>query len=201
MLSKSALAVRLSKLKGFLQPELASEQYATDSETAADVLWLAFMNGDVRGRVVADFGCGTGILGIGCLLLGARRVCFVDSDPAALEIAKSNLTGLDSGKYELMESAIADVELKADAVIQNPPFGTKRRHADKEFLLKAFETAGIVYSLHKASTIEFVKKLAESNGFQATHVLRYGMPIKRTQEFHRRRIHRIDVACLRLARL
>ena len=62
MLSKSTLAVRLSKLKGFLQPKLASEQYATDSETAADLLWLAFMNGDVKDKVIADFGCGTGIL-------------------------------------------------------------------------------------------------------------------------------------------
>ena len=201
MLSKSALAIRLSKLKGFLQPDLVSEQYATDSETAASVLWLAFMNGDVKDKVIADFGCGTGILGIGCLLLGARKVCFVDNDPAALEIAKANLSGLNSGKYDLMESPISGVDLKADTIIQNPPFGTKRRHADREFLLKAFESADVVYSLHKASTIEFVRKLALSNGFQATHILRHSLPLKRQHEFHRRRIHRIEVACLRLARL
>ena len=200
MLSKSTLAVRLSKLKGFLQPKLASEQYATDSETAADLLWLAFMNGDVKNKVIADFGCGTGILGVGCLLLDAKKVYFIDNDPSALETAKANLSSL-KGKYELIESAIAGVGLKTDVVIQNPPFGTKRRHADKEFLLKAFETAGVVYSIHKASTVEFVSRLALSNGFQATHVLRRDLPLKRQHGFHRRRIHRIEVACIRMVRL
>ena len=201
MLSKSALAVRLSKLKGFLQPKLASEQYATDSETAADILWLAFMNGDVKDKVIADFGCGTGILGVGCLLLGAKKVRFVDSDASALETARSNLSSMDSEKYELIESPIARVGLKADVVIQNPPFGTKQRHADKEFVLKAFETAGVVYSVHKATAVEFVSKLALSNGFKATHVLRCNLPIKHQHEFHRRRIHRIEVACIRMAGL
>ena len=201
MQSKSGLAVKLSRLKGFDEPNIASEQYSTDSEVAAELLWMAFMNGDVKDRVITDFGCGAGILGIGCLLLDARKVYFVDSDRAALEIAESNLNALGLKKYELIKSPVSDVSLKSDVVIQNPPFGTKRKHADREFLLKAFQTAIVVYSIHKASTEKFIRKLAESNKFQTTNALRRGLPLKRTHGFHRKRIHRIDVALFRFAGL
>ena len=91
MLSKSELAIVLSKMKVFDEPELLKEQYATDSEVAAELLWSAYMNGDVKDRIVADFGCGTGILGIGCLLLEAKKVFFVDSDSKAIDVLKENL--------------------------------------------------------------------------------------------------------------
>ena len=141
MLTKSRLAIVLSKLKGFSAPELLSEQYPTDSETAADILWLAYMNSDVKDKVIADFGCGTGILGIGCLLLGAKKVYFVDNDSDALAAAAANINGLKirSDKYEIINSDVNEIKLKADVVVQNPPFGTKQKHADKQFLLKAFE--------------------------------------------------------------
>ena len=84
MMSKSELAIRLSKLKGFGSPSVALEQYPTDSEMAAELLWSACMRGDVSGKAVADLGCGTGVLGIGCLLMGAEKVFFVDSDGEAL---------------------------------------------------------------------------------------------------------------------
>jgi len=42
-----------------------------------------------RGMTVLDLGCGTGVLGIGALLLGAK-VYFVESDGSALEIARNN---------------------------------------------------------------------------------------------------------------
>ena len=54
MLTKSGLAIKLSRLKAFSSPKLLSEQYPTDSEVAADVLWAAFMNGDIEGKIVAE---------------------------------------------------------------------------------------------------------------------------------------------------
>lgn len=198
MLTKSRLAIQLSKLQAFAEPKLHSEQYATDSEVAADILWMAFMQGDVKGKVIADLGCGTGILGIGCLLLGAKKVYFVDNDEESLATAAANLQDLKLKNYEIVNSDIKETKLKTDVVVQNPPFGTKRKHADREFLLKAFETAKVAHSIHKATTADFVLKFSKANNFTVTHLLRYNLPLKRTHSFHKKRIHRIEIACFRL---
>lgn len=198
MLTKSGLAIKLSRLKTFSSPKLLLEQYPTDSEIAAEVLWIAYMKGDVEGKIVADFGCGTGILGIGCLLLGAKRVYFVDSDGEALSAAAENLNSLRLKGFELIKSGISKISLDCDVVVQNPPFGTKRKHADRVFLLKAFSTACVIYSIHKASSTAFIEKLSRDNGFMITDVLRCRMPLKSSFSFHKRRLHRIDAACFRL---
>ncbi len=44
----------------------------------------------VAGRSVIDYGCGSGILGIAALKLGAARVCAVDIDPQALLATREN---------------------------------------------------------------------------------------------------------------
>lgn len=46
--SKAQLAVYLSKLKVFDAPKIKEEQYATDSEVAAGMLWNAYMNRDIE---------------------------------------------------------------------------------------------------------------------------------------------------------
>ncbi|MCH2158367.1 MAG: 50S ribosomal protein L11 methyltransferase [Oleiphilaceae bacterium] len=45
---------------------------------------------DLKGKTVIDYGCGSGILGIAALLLGASRVIAVDNDPQALIATKDN---------------------------------------------------------------------------------------------------------------
>ena len=45
---------------------------------------------DLAGKVVIDYGCGSGILGIAALGLGARRCLAVDVDPQALDAAREN---------------------------------------------------------------------------------------------------------------
>ncbi|HEY9121355.1 MAG TPA: 50S ribosomal protein L11 methyltransferase [Marinobacter sp.] len=54
-------------------------------------LCLEWLDGhDVASRQVIDYGCGSGILGLAALLLGADHVIGVDTDPQALEASREN---------------------------------------------------------------------------------------------------------------
>ena len=207
-LSKGSLAVFLAGLEGFERPRVMAEQYTTDSEIAAEVLWNISLMGDLpvySGKVSVDLGCGTGILGIGMLLLGTKKVLFVDSDEKALEIAKKNLEKAKS-EYSIGGGAVflcKDINSfseRADLVVQNPPFGTKVRHMDKMFLKKAFESSDLVYSFHKNETKEFVKKFSTENGFEVTNIFNFDMKLKATFAHHTRRIKVIKISCFRIAK-
>jgi putative methylase len=198
MLSKSSLAIKLSKLKAFDNPDLQLEQYPTDSEVAAELLWTAYMRGDISEQVIADLGAGTGILGIGALILGAKEVHFIEKDAGALKVLSENIIGYEAIVYEKDISAF---DKKVDVVIQNPPFGTKERHADSEFLKKAFTLAPVVYSLHMAVTKDHLFRLAEVNGFSAEIVGEYRFPLKKMHRFHTRKVHRVDVVGVRFSKL
>jgi len=60
-------------------------------------LTLAMMASHVKGKDVVDIGCGSGILTLAALLLGANSACGIDIDPEALAHAKGNavLNGLE----------------------------------------------------------------------------------------------------------
>ncbi|MBI2646848.1 methyltransferase [Candidatus Woesearchaeota archaeon] len=204
-LSKSRVAILLSSLKGFEEPKVVKEQYAIDSEICASMLWNAYLLEDIEGKVIVDLGCGTGLLGIGALLLGAKHVIFVDMDKNALEIAKYNTSKVKSERYKLgrVEFICKDIEeirLKADIVIQNPPFGTKVRHSDIHFLEKALQIAPLVYSFHKSETKDFLRQFFAKKNTKITHEWNFKLPLKCTFAFHRRQIHRINIICLRLER-
>ena len=199
--SKSKLAVALSRLKPFAAPDVRLEQYTTDSEVAAAMLWHAYMRGDIEGKRIADFGCGTGILGIGALLLGASKVFFVEKDASAVATLAENLSslGLEEG-YTIMPEDIAGFDDDVDVVIENPPFGTRDEHIDRFFLGKAFSVADTVYSFHKTSTKGFVEKFATDNGYKVYDRLDFRFPLKQTQSFHKKRLMRIEVSCFCLTK-
>ena len=204
-LSRAGLAIGLSALEGFYRPKVSVEQYITDSEAAASVLFDAYMKGDIENKSIADLGSGTGILGIGALLLGAKKVYFVENDNDAMEIARRNALKAESesliaGKAEFILGDIVEFDKRVDTVIMNPPFGTKREHSDREFLEKAFEISNVVYSFHKSETRKFVEAFARDKKFRITQVTDFSFPLKATMEFHRKRIERINVSCFRLVK-
>ena len=199
MVSKSSLAIELSKLKVFNQANVSLEQYPTDSEIAATILWQAKMNNDIEDKIIADLGAGTGILGIGALLLGADYVYFVEKDEKAIEILKENLNNLNiEDNFKIINSEIQEFNKKVDLVIQNPPFGTKEKHADKLFLEKAFEITSKIYSFHKTSTKVFIEKISKDHNFKIKEQINFKFPLKATQKFHKKRIENIDVSCFKL---
>ena len=200
--SKSGLAIVLSSFDGFNEPKVSQEQYLMDGEIGASILWNSLLFGDIGGKVIADLGCGTGILGIGAMLLGAKVVYFVDKDKNALVTAEKNISKVKSEGYRLglpnlRNEDIDSVALKADTVIQNPPFGTKVRHSDTLFLEKAFQIAPIVYSFHKSESKAFLEAFSAKHNARITHIWDFKFPLKAIFGFHRRKIHRIDVSCFR----
>ena len=200
--SKKELEVFLSKLKGFEIPSLQLEQYATPSSIAAEWVWMMAMKGEVSGRIVLDAACGPGILGIGLLLLGAKKVFFVDKDREVMRICMENYNRVKE-EYNVSEATfiISDISLfdeAVDIVVQNPPFGTKEEHVDKVFLEKAFRVAPIVYSMHKWSTARFVEAVARDYKFRITEVQRYDFPIKAVFSFHRKPVMEVLVGLWRM---
>ncbi len=199
--SKSTLAISISKLMTFENPKIMAEQYSTDSESAAEAAWFAFMKGDIAGKAVADLGCGTGLLGIAALLLGAEKTFFVDNDEDALEICRKNISSIGENAISravIVNEDISNFVQEADTVLQNPPFGTKTKHADRQFLIQAFLIAPVIYSFHKINTSDFVKKLAADNGFSVTNILPMQLQLKKTHNFHRSKLRRVEVGCFRI---
>lgn len=193
-MNKSQLAITLSKLKTFEKPVVKLEQYPTDPEVAAEILWFAFMGNDIKGKTIADLGCGTGLLGIGALLLGAKQVYFVDIDPSALNLTKQNLNSLKLKNAILTKSEIIEFSQKVDTVIQNPPFGIQTQYADRPFLEKAFKIANSIYSIHTPQSKKFIEQITPAN-FTIKNILNLKLPIKQTQKFHKKPIHQVDISC------
>jgi len=199
--SKKGLAVLLSSLKGFSEPKVRVEQYSTDPEIAAEVLWQAYMKGDIA-KVSVDLGCGPGMLGIGLLVLGAEKVYFVDFDQKSVDIARGNVGKMESEGYRGGEAIfrVSDVNTFNDQVylvVMNPPFGIKVRHMDKIFLKKAFEIGKVVYSFHKTESKKFLTSFAKDNNYAITDVFDFEFPLKATMPFHSKRIKKISVSCFR----
>ena len=200
--SQKDLELALSKLKNFEQPSFQLEQYATPSSIAAEWIWTMALKGEVAGKTILDAACGPGILGIGLLLMGARKIFFIDKDAGAMKICIDNYEKIKQ-EYEIgaAEFIIEDISLfdgEVDIVVQNPPFGTKDLHADKRFLEKAFSVAPIVYSMHKATTKKFVEAICRDHGFHITDYWEFQFPIKAAFKFHEKPVVKVDVGLWRM---
>lgn len=74
------------------------------------------------GTTLLDVGCGSGILGVCGLLLGADKAVGVDIDPLAVKKAQENaeLNGFDGSRYTVYEGNLTDkVSGKFDVVVAN----------------------------------------------------------------------------------
>ena len=187
----------LESLERIPRPAAASEQYATPAPIAAEVLYLAHGRGDLSGRTVVDLGCGNGILAIGAKLLGALRVVGVDSDSAAIAVARRNGRRVQAD----VEWQLADVRAvhgEFDTVVMNPPFGAQSRHADRPFLDTALAVGSVVYTFLNRTAEDFVRRRVESSGGRITDRLEYAFPIPRLFAFHREASRKLPVVLYRV---
>jgi len=203
---KKKLEIFLSNLKEMEDPDMFEEQYTTPGDIAAEIALFAYHRGDIEGKTVIDLGSGTGRLGIASLLLGSKKTYFVEKDKRAVEILKDNLKTLTLktnqilGEYEITEGDALLVLLRGDTIIQNPPFGTKKRKMDTKFLKKAFEIGNVVYSLHKKGNYDFIRNFALENGFELVEMEDLNFPIKAMFEVHKKRKVIIEVELYRFMR-
>lgn len=81
--------------------------------------WLE--RSDLRGASVVDYGCGSGILGIAALLLGAEKAIAVDNDPQALRATRENLALNQLDDERLLACLPEDLPRRtsADVVLAN----------------------------------------------------------------------------------
>tara|TARA_Y100000034_G_scaffold96601_1_gene117690 strand:- start:790 stop:1443 length:654 start_codon:yes stop_codon:yes gene_type:complete len=208
--SQKQLSVVLSRLKGFETSKVSLEQYSTDSNIAAFLLWNAALIDFIDDKTVLDLGCGTGILGLGALFIDAEKVFFVDKDKDALNVLKENIKFIDEElmkipkkKYKIINKDVEKLnkkdvnKVKIDIVIMNPPFGVQNEHADKEFLKVGFSTRKPVYSIHKVESRKFLEKFSADNGYKLTHFWEMDFPLKKTMKFHRKPVKKIRVCVCR----
>ena len=186
-MNKKNLAIKLSKLTHLTNLKINLEQYQTESELAAFLLWRAYQDSCIKNKVVADFGCGNGIFGIGALLLGAKFVYFLDSDEDALNTCKNNLLKFYSGdNYSFILGDVSIFKKNIDTVIMNPPFGVQKRKADKRFLESAMKNSDVIYSIHKIQSKKFIEALCSENNFSVVDIVEIPFVIKKTYKFHTR---------------
>ncbi len=179
----------------FPSPKKVYEQYTTPSSIAADLAWTAYTRGDIEGRTVADLGAGTGILAYAAAMLGASTVLAVEIDPDALETLSTRARG--DPRIHVVQADVGSLALssRVDTVLQNPPFGVVRRHADRIFFERALELAHTVYTLHKANpdTRRLLLGIAEKRGFRCVVAKTYNFPIPQVYREHFRRIYYVSV--------
>lgn len=195
----------LGELQQFSNPKAELEQYPTGPHIASRMLYTAENSlGDISNKIVADLGCGCGTLGAAASLMGAEQVIGIDIDSESLEIASLNAEDLELD-INFIQCDIRNLVWRGpivDTVVMNPPFGTRRSGADMDFLSAALKIASrAVYSLHKTSTREHVKKAA-LRGFGASSAevlceLRFDVP--KLYKFHKKREMDIAVDLWRFA--
>lgn len=185
-------------MKDFDEADVKLEQYKTDSEIAAELLWFLHMNNEIKGKVIADLGCGNGIFGIGCLLLNAEKVFFVDSDDKILNTAKSNYRKLKLKNGTFFCCRVFEFDKNADIAIENPPFGVKKKHADREFLDTAMKISNLIYSFHKTESENFLRKYCE--GFEVKRLFEFDFVLRKTFKFHKRNKHYVKVGLFKISR-
>lgn len=190
-MNKKQLEIQLSKLKNLVPANPKLEQYQTEGNTTAQIIWKAYISGDIENKVIADLGCGNGIFGIGALILGAKKVLFLDADKKAIELTKENTSNYKNCEYYNCD--ITQFNKKVHTVLMNPPFGVQNRKADKKFLEKAFQISKNIYSIHKIESKNFIEKIAQENDFKIEEIIPIKLLIKKVYEFHKKKYHYTDV--------
>lgn len=211
-ISKKELISIIQSTESFTKPRVDLEQYCIDALSAVDITFFAgFEYNDIKNKFIVDLGSGTGRLSIASAYLKANSVLSIDIDFNALNTLKKNIYSL--GLEDIIFPLCTNVEnlefskkhlfnnLKV-TTIMNPPFGVKKRTADRIFLEKAFSFSNVVYSIHLAGekTFRFISKFAERFNWHIDNYFPHNMILERSFQFHTKKAKNIDVNVFRFVK-
>ena len=194
-MKKKELELALSGVPPFPNPDPRLEQYPTPASIASEIVYGAYMAGDIAGMKVMDLGCGTGMFSVAAALMGAGMTVGYDISESALKCARKCAADMNLD-IDFRLSDISDICEGADTVLMNPPFGSQNRHADRPFLEKAMESAEVVYSIHMANSTDFVSRLAQAHGRRVRDCKIYKYAIPHTFSFHKKEKQIVEIAAV-----
>jgi putative methylase len=202
--------VKLKKLEEYLQcidsfekPKILLEQYITPSHIASHFLFTVQNNyDDIRGKIVADLGCGTGMLSLGCAILEANHTVGFEIDNEALAVAKNNADEMEISNVDFVQcDVLSDLGVDSrwyksfDTVLMNPPFGTKKNAGmDMKFLKIATQLSNSkVYSLHKTTTRSYIQKKCKELNCEGEVIAELRYNLDASYKFHKKASQDIEV--------
>ena len=201
------MAIELSKLKPHPYNSVELEQYATEGDLAA--FWLLAIDqlDNLENKTVVDLGSGNGILGLGTVFLGAKRVLLVEADEEACLISKQNSEKINqqfSAQIETIHASIGSQELEApkqtDIVVMNPPWGFQTEKADRPLLELAFSLdATAIYVLHSTKA-KHVSAIAKDFGYEGEVVFETDFRLPPIYSHHSKKKSTTDARCWRFHR-
>ena len=161
----------------------------------------------MEGKRVLDLGAGNGILGLGCLLVGAHHVTLIEADPLVVKIAKANAERLSlrgKGSIEVIQDHISLQSerpvITPDIIVMNPPWGVQTAKADRPLLEYAFSLgAPVVHVLHSAKS-KHVQALGRDYGYESEAMLETEFRLPPTYLHHSKKKATTTVRCWRFHR-
>ncbi|MFX1338057.1 MAG: METTL5 family protein [Promethearchaeota archaeon] len=204
-INKKEIVFRIQKTETFSNPKIELEQYSIDASCAVDIIFFAgFEFNDINQKLIIDLGTGTGRLSIASAFFHPIYVLSVDVDMNALSILKKNIKKLQlediifpicsDVKYFELSKFLLPKNLKI-TTIMNPPFGVKKKSADRIFLERAFAISDIIYSIHLANkgVNNFISKFIRKFNWKIDYILPFNMILVKSFEFHKHKNKEINV--------
>ena len=100
----------------------------THATTALCLEWLDGV--DLRGKTLLDYGCGSGVLAIAALKLGAAAATGMDIDPQAVTAARQNAACNGEAERLVVVGSDAEIEGRFDVIVANILAGPLVQFAD-----------------------------------------------------------------------
>lgn len=149
-------------------------------ETTRSVIRL-MQEMDMTGKMILDMGCGTGILGILALKMGAKDIFAIDIDPWSVENTTLNAQ-LNSVELEVIEGTVKDIpeqqyeiifaNINKNVLLEDIPAYATRLASGGQLLLSGFyeQDEAEIRNLTGKQGLRFDRKIVENQWVAASFI-------------------------------